>query len=498
MNHNGGFCRAIKRLWDLAVVSALYLVYYLFKPTTHYFSDLRPQAVIIQMGAPILLGMALTKRLKHGKRELALLLAYVGWALGTRLLFADPVLSENLLLYHALLLMPLLFWAGAQMEQGTAARLTAGIAWLTVAFYTVISILLVYTACTRTVLTNRYGYWLGYVDPWQWRAYTLSFHPNIMGEQLILAFCLCMYLFFSSKNWAKGICVIAAVLMAAAVALTASRAAQTFLSLSFALTVGLWAVQRLKEKKQALRIAALLLCVLIITPLSYRIYEPTRQLCWNIYQKTMTMESTDEEIEADQNTKTVLRQYSVEEIKRTIETNQIIDTTGRIMTETISVNLDAEEEIPYHADRRGYLQSGRKEIFWSAIESLKRDPKRLLIGSSMDELMSISHELIDEQASHFHNMVLQIINLYGIPGLGLAIVFYVLVLIECWRLAFVGKHRISEILLTLPIIVLPGFNMLEVGLFTDMSVWAAWFFFCCGQVVRLRKTDSLCKEIAGK
>ena len=489
MNHNGKFCQTLKKLWSLPVICSMYLVYYLFKPTTHYFSDLRPQALIIQMGAPIFLGMALTRRLENGKREIALLLAYVGWALFTRLLYADTVLSENLLLYHTLLLMPLLFWAGAIMERSTAARLTGGLACLTVVFYIILSVLLIYTACTRTFFTNRYGYWLGYVDPWQWRAYTLSFHPNIMGEQLVLAFCLCIFLFFrTEKALLRCILVIAAGLMAAAVALTASRAAQTFLSLGFALAVGFWAVSRLKEKKQGLQIAALLLCILIITPLSYQVYEPTRQLCWNIYQKTAG-EAVDSGAETEGKEALAERgKFSLEELKQTAGTGAADESEIGYKLENRIILLSAEDDVPYQADQRGYLESGRKEIFWSAIESLKRDPKRLLVGSSTDELMSISHELIPEQASHFHNMVLQIVNLYGLPGLGLALAFYLLIFLRCCHLVFHGQLQLSERMLILPIIVLPGFNLLEVGLFTDMSLCAAWFFFCCGQSVRMEES----------
>ncbi len=486
VNHNGKFCQMVKQLWNLPVICSMYLVYYLFKPTTHYFSDLRPQALIIQMGAPILLGMALTRRLENGKRETALLLAYVGWALFTRLLYADTVLSENLLLYHALLLMPLLFWAGAIMERSTADRLTGGLACLTVVFYLILSILLIYTACTRSFFTNRYGYWLGYVDPWQWRAYTLSFHPNIMGEQLVLAFCLCMFLFFrTEKAFMRCVLMIATVLLTAAVALTASRAAQTFLSLGLALTVGFWAVLRLKQRKKGLQIAALLLCILIITPLSYQVYEPTRQLCWNIYQKTAGEAADSGAATEGKEASTERGKFILEELKWTAGANAADESEIGAKAENRIILLSAEEDVPYQADQRGYLESGRREIFWSAIESLRRDPKRLLIGSSTDELMSISHELIPEQASHFHNMVLQIVNLYGLPGLGIAVVFYILIIQRCWQITLYGRHRISEIMLILPIIVLPGFNLLEVGLFTDMSLWAAWFFFCCGQVVAL-------------
>ena len=151
----------------------------------------------------------------------------------------------------------------------------------------------------------------------------------------------------------------------------------------------------------------------------------------------------------------------------------------------------------YQADSRDYLESGRKQIFWSALKSLQIEPRRLLVGSSYDHVMDISHQLIREQAKHFHNTFLQVINEFGILGLLLVLWFYFRILFHVYSLGMVPNTAVSagdQMLMIVPLMLM-FYYMLEVGIFkiVDMAnIRNTVFFFACGMltgIARDRKGD---------
>jgi O-antigen ligase len=114
------------------------------------------------------------------------------------------------------------------------------------------------------------------------------------------------------------------------------------------------------------------------------------------------------------------------------------------------------------------------------------EPARLLIGSSYEHKMDISHELIREWAHHFHNMFLEIVNLFGIPGLLMVFWFYWLLLKAVWRTVILdGVPDRPKQLLFVPLLVISGYYMLEAGLFTAMDLRCAEFFFVCGMITAI-------------
>ena len=113
------------------------------------------------------------------------------------------------------------------------------------------------------------------------------------------------------------------------------------------------------------------------------------------------------------------------------------------------------------------------------------EPKRLLIGSGYYHVMDISHILIKEQAKHFHNTFLQVVNEFGIVGLVLVVWFYLRILKCSFFIVFLTESSTAEKTLVLLPIALMFYYMLEVGIFkiVDTADFRnTFFFFICGML----------------
>jgi O-antigen ligase len=162
----------------------------------------------------------------------------------------------------------------------------------------------------------------------------------------------------------------------------------------------------------------------------------------------------------------------------------------RINSDRLSTEKNEVSSSPgsYQADEREYFESGRKEIFWSALKSLQLEPKRLLIGSGYYHVTDISHQLIKEQVKHFHNTFLQVINEFGIIGLLLVLWFFWRILMAAYRLAVIlsGSVPSGDQMLVLVPLMLMFYFMLEVGIFAiiDMAnIRNTVYFYACGMLV---------------
>ena len=281
-----------------------------------------------------------------------------------------------------------------------------------------------------------------------------------------------MMLFFQTKNiFIRVMLVIAAIADFIVVGLTVSRNGQTCICLMMGMVAGIVALNHLCGKAAWKRVAVFFVVCVFGAVLLYQLYEPARYGLWRIYQSNEVVEGRE------MNTSN-----NVIAMKESL--NKIIDDSGANETGVVVV-----EDI-YKADNREYLNSGRKEIFWSALKSLQLEPKRLLIGSGYYHVMDISHTLIKEQAKHFHNTFLQVVNEFGLIGLTLVIWFYLRIAICSIRLIFQMDEKVSiadKMFVLLPISLM-FYYMLEVGIFkiVDRADFRnTFFFFICGMFVGL-------------
>ena len=435
----------------VALFGTLFLLFYLFSPINHYLAKTIREGAWYCFSIPLLLGMILAMRCMKEK-VFRVLLAYWGWILFTRMLNGDPTLSGSYSIILDLCLMLLLFAPGLLHKTDQRWKSFLVIAWIIVLFYFVLGCLSVYSASTDRFLLNPIDeYGIGYVSPYyEGRIEILSMQPNVAAGEFLIAFCFLIILFFQYRSVPIRILFfMAAIVDATVIALTLSRNGQTFFCAALGFTAAFAVFRRVKSRKKLIRILSFAAILAVVTLLSYQMFEPLRYGVWRLRENTAVQE-------------------------RVIE-------TGNPVQASLAQNNGIEE---YQADNRGYFESGRKDIFRSALKSLETEPKRLLIGSSYEHKMDISHEMIREWAHHFHNMFLEIINLFGVPGLLLVLYFYWLMLKKIWRMTCRkeadGIFDFPKQLLFVPVLVISGYYMLEAGLFTAMDYRSAAFFYVCG------------------
>ena len=447
---------ALLEWWDknrkllFCVAVSLFIFYFLLSPVNYYLAKSLYEGAFFRMGIPVLLGIYLAARGLRDGKEVRILLLYWCWIAISRMLNGDPTLTSSLTRILELLLMVLLFAPGVILPYKQREILFDVTAVTISVCHFIICCIAVYVAISgKRFISPIDDRMIGYLHDIEDRLYVLDNHPNTVAGQHLISFCLLCALFFRHKNTAFRIwTVIAAGLNVVIIAMSLSRNGQTFLAVTVAMMAGILLVRHLHGKKIFVRCAAFLAALLLITPLFYQIYEPIRYGLWTV--------SASGTSEAGQ-----------------------IKAKPVAAIQTLSYNAETDT---YEEDSRDYLASGRKEIYKSALESIRQEPKRLLIGSSYDHYLDISHAMIKEQAHNFHNLILEVVNLFGLPGLSLVVWFYICLVKRGWYLIFDPENRFSlaEQTLVLPIVALTGFYMLEAGLFTDMEFRAAFFFFTCG------------------
>ena len=472
--------------------ACLFLLYFACAPLNYYLTKSIYEGAFFRMGIPLLTGAYLAVRGFRDGKEVGILVLYWCWITVSRILNGDPTLTSSLTRILELLLMVLLFVPGVMLPRKERALLYDVNAIVITVLHFILGCLAVYVAVSGKVFLNPIDDRLicflhDQFNP-EDRLYMLDLHPNAVAGRYLISFCLLCVLFLRHRNilfriWA----VAAAVLDVVVVALTISRNGQTFLALSLALATGILLVRRLRDKKLPVRIAALLVALVIVTPLFYQVYEPIRYGLWALSPAGRAGEQS-QQVESAEPAEII----EASEIAEPAESGDQTAATGaqseQVEPTEITEVMEALYSDPatgeYEKDSRDYLRSGRTEIYRSALVSIKKEPQRLLIGSSYDTYMDISHDTIWEPAHNFHNLILEVLNLFGLPGLALVVYFYICLAKRGLRLIFDSENRFSpaQQLTVLPTLALTGYYMLEAGIFTDMDFRVAFFFFACGMM----------------
>jgi O-antigen ligase len=146
--------------------------------------------------------------------------------------------------------------------------------------------------------------------------------------------------------------------------------------------------------------------------------------------------------------------------------------------------------------------NGRTAIWLGVLKGLAENPRFLAIGTGSLVAGETMAPYFPENSpiGNFHNSFLDVLVSFGIPGLALALVFLILVVIASVRLSFTDLTNPD----TLGIRVVPAIllftvseSMLETFLFVGGSlniVWV-WFMFASGFVFRMLKNDSVQSKI---
>lgn len=470
-----------RSLWfSLAAVAIM--LFLMFGRLNHYLFLSLYESNYYRLGIPAMVAVYLALRGFQDGTEMKILILYMIWAVLSRIMNGDRFLVIEGDYLIDLSTMILLFAPGILLNKPERDKLFNIVSGMIIVFYLIMAIICIYSAATRSFLENPIDYrGIGYPPgDTEGRLYFLSYQWNETAGQFMIAFGLCLMLFFRTQNsiLRTGLLLTAAADFAV-VGLTVSRNGQTCVCIIAGILLGILVLNYMSEQALWKRIAVFFAVSIVGMVLLYQLFEPVRYGIWQLYQGRQTIKVAEQNnLAYDSSTEKEI--YFVKDVNNEHRDKETGTSTG-------------DTSQGYSSDDRAYLESGRKQIFWSAIKSLQLEPKRLLIGSGYYHVMDISHSLIEEQAKHFHNTFLQVVNEFGLIGLGLVIWFYMRMLICSFTVVFKAGKRIpteEKMLVMLPL-ALMFYYMLEVGIFkiVDRADFRyTFFYFICGiQVGTMRE-----------
>lgn len=460
-----------------SVASAAIMMLFLFGPLNHYLMESLYNSNYYHLGVPMLIAAYFACRGFQDGIEMTILILYMLWAVVTRVLNGDLFLLEEGDYLIDLSTMILMFATGILLRGKKREWFFRSVSGILILFYFAASLVCIYAAATNTYLVNPIDFrGIGYSALTENRFNFLSFQWNETAGQFAIACALCLTSFFRTNRLPVRVFLTAAAFCdAVIVGLTMSRNGQTCVGLALGMMLGILILNRLKTKRTWQRMLALLLIVVITTVVVYHLFEPIRYGIWSVSQTVQTVDAAAHD-----------------------QTRASGGVTAQITVETM--NAEKNESTPageYQADERDYFESGRKEIYWSALKSLQLEPKRFVIGSGYYHVMDISHQLIREQAKHFHNTFLQVINEFGIVGLIMVLWYFCCILTAAFRLTVIpdASASVGDQMLVLVPLMLMFYYMLEVGIFAiiDMAnIRNIMFYLSCGMLTGVSYDQGRC------
>lgn len=449
-----------------SLFAAFYYLIFLYCIIEHrYFGSVYQTALFRIIIALLVVSYFVVYRFRGGI-EIHLLALYCLWVILTQIVHNEVLRRWEFLI--ELQLMLVWFIPGIILRGEKRDQYCNWLSWITIGFFALLGLVCIYVAVTRKMVMNpltEEG--IRYSDSAKWgvqRILFLSFHPNGTGGLYLISFSLSLMMIFRARtSVGKAAAILSAAIAFLVIAMSVSRNAQTFASAAFGLMAGIFALSRLGPgQKTVVRTAVLIGVTFAVLLGSYRLYEPIRKGLWQIHEQI-----TDEYDNAS------------------VPTRYAAASAAGVKLITLSAgDFDEYEDEEYTEDPRAYLESGRKEVWWSALKSLQLDPSRLLWGAPMDNVMDISNNLIKEQVEDFHNSFLQVVNEFGLPALLLVLAFFLKVFLNGVAVVMQETRRnlLQDQMLVLPVIAMMGFNMLETKSFVVSDFTALFFFFACGML----------------
>lgn len=438
-------------LYSLAVF-CLY-AYFVLWPVNFYLA----RTLSVRLYPLATVALAALYYLRRGLRdgpELKLMSAYVLWFALTRLLCGDLAQRQDLPLVIGLLLCCLCLGPGLMLAGRGRALLLWAMGALLGDFCLVLGCLGLFAALRGVVLINPIteGNLAGMAGFGKLlRLSVLDQNPNVTAMWFYLALCLLLCLIALCRGRLRLLRIplaLAALVDYLALSLTHSRNVKLVFALSMALLLALLLRRLLRLKSRALLALLLAAAALAAVPLSY-------MSCG-------------------------LAARALGRLAVSAQTPAAVTQTAPAPAAPQAAPLTAERDEPF-GDARGWNEdSGRLEIFRSALTTLQREPLRLLRGCLSRDVMRVANTVLPQEKHHFHNSYLQLLMLTGLPGLLLALGFCLCLLKRILRLLLSGEVPLGVQLLSLPLLGTLLYNLLEVDLFVDTDLRTLSFFLLAG------------------
>lgn len=407
----------------------------------------------------------LFRRLRDGI-EFKLLFAYCVWLVAVRIydggLFVEG--TKDYIVNQGVI-MPLL---GFALLIPAEKRLK----WLDVmaiiycAAYTVIGVICIYGVINQVEIMNPLedGILLCRIANGN-RLYVFSNSSNAAGAWYAMACALLTYLFFRHrKALARTLIAIAFFVCYLVIALTYSRGCMLSFSISTAMAVAVAVQHHFKICKTSHKVIALILVMCICTPIAYKSFTATTNLVNKVTVAVLEERRDKLLAEADSSEASA----EAEQIEETVER---VETTG--------------EEL----NNRGSDSSGRVELWYAALMSLRDDPGRILTGSinSMEVTNRITMQQMGfpRELPHHHNSYLELLMYGGLPGFLLMMAVLIIIVIKSVRLFFTENEGATPVIKSLIAIVagIMVYNMVETSFIHEYYICTAVYFIVAGYIL---------------
>lgn len=450
---------------------------------------------------PALIAVYFAYKRLEGPVELKLFIFYWIWIFVSRLLNGDFYLTHDGDMVLNMGLGCVMMAVCLLLEGKERQRFLDGISIAVGGFYSLLSVCGLYAALYQKELYNPLtggslcNFW--YYDGLS-RLQLLGKHANETAVWFFLGFFLLIYLFFRHKSLLWRIPIVAAAAMNYInLCMTFSRSNMVAFSVCFSLLLAMVILRRLSTAKMGRQLLATMGLLLVLLPLSYKSFDITAEIVGRAATELAAVKQQAAEQIDDATPQTAAVQPEAEAEIEAAE--QIDDATSQ----TAAVQPEAGAEIvatpapaiqPAYSDKRGFSDTGRFTIYRAIIPTMQQEPLRLVRGCLCMDVMKIAHQYLINKDPHFHNTFLQVLCITGLPGLLLILALCAVLAMRIIRLLFSAAPLEIKVL-TLILIGLFIYNMLEVSLFVAADTRAFVAYILAGAVIAYDKEQN-CKTRA--
>ena len=450
---------------------------------------------------PALIAVYFAHKRLEGPVELKLFIFYWIWIFVSRLLNGDFYLTHDGDMVLNMGLGCVMMAVCLLLEGKERQRFLDGISIAVGGFYSLLSVCGLYAALYQKELYNPLtggslcNFW--YYDGLS-RLQLLGKHANETAVWFFLGFFLLIYLFFRHKSLLWRIPIVAAAAMNYInLCMTFSRSNMVAFSVCFSLLLAMVILRRLSAAKMGRQLLATMGLLLVLLPLSYKSFDITAEIVGRAATELAAVKQQAAEQIDDATQQTAAVQPEAEaEIEAAEQIDDATSQTAAVQpeagAETVATPAPAIQ--PAYSDKRGFSDTGRFTIYRAIIPTMQQEPLRLVRGCLCMDVMKIAHQYLINKDPHFHNTFLQVLCITGLPGLLLILALCAVLAMRIIRLLFSAAPLEIKVL-TLILIGLFIYNMLEVSLFVAADTRAFVAYILAGAVIAYDKEQN-CKTRA--
>lgn len=449
-------------------------LYFLMWQVNFYLAESIKQGIYLFFPPVLLAGVLYFRKLKDGI-EIKLVAAYLLWVVITRIINGDRVLSKEYLFVLDLSLMLPFMSLGLVLDRAGRRRVLNWLSVILGVYFFVLGVLCIYTYITSRDLINPItgGYLTAVFHKSKSVITALDTNPNTIAFWFMMPFLLMLYQLFSSKSkMLRVLIAFSGLTDLIVIALTQCRSILAALSICLGILGAILAGEKLRVSRWG---AALLILFVFASSCA------VSYMCFHgIYMLADRMRPSNTEVAS---TSAQVGMAAVDIVLEPTVLSARIPVSAQPEPQSVTVSYE-------YLNRR---LSGRLEIFRGAYLALKEEPAILFRGQSTENLLVRTNAYLiwktEEPKVQFHNYLLQVLMLTGIPGLFLALSISLSLLFRCIRSFMDRKNQLKDRVFGLCAIACLLFGQMESGFFNYTDARTLFFYLTAGIVFGISRND---------